>query len=278
MENNRVRWRYLFFIVAAVGGQVFLTQKNSPWTLVPGMVLFLTAILLFAKSKQIGPRDHGSRPLSTGMEAMGLAVVAVIALFFRFYRWSEIPPGLITETACGPWLGYAVPPSFWGNYYTHGLALTHPDIPLWSYAWFHCFSPSPFTGSFFYGFLSLSAFPLGYLLFRDLSGAKTALFGLFFWGMAQWPVTLTRIGHPVTSIPFYLTGALLFTRWAWTRSWSFAWVLAGFFLGLAFYAYPSARALLPLVVLISWFEFRSKPAGRPFPWTGAVLLLATFCW
>lgn len=253
----------------AGSGQFFLAQKGTPWTLGAGAVLYAAALFLFASPKP------GDRPGAAGVaprhEVLGVAALGLLAVFFRLYQWDRIPPGMTTEVVCGPYLGYALPPAQWPLYYSGGLGLTHPDIPLWGWAWFHLFEPSHLTYSLFYAFLSLLAFPLGYLLFRDLAGARAAMLALFFWGIMEWHFTLSRNGHPVTSLPLYLLGAVLFLRSAWQSSRTAAWVLAGLFGGAAYFAYPAARAVLPLTVVLFLFEIHSRRGRKPFPARGIVL-------
>ena len=257
-------------ILLAAAGQFFLVQREVPWTLGLGLLLYLAAGYLFVRG---GPGPAVAKPLSPDAERAWLVLVAAVVLFFRLYRLSDVPPGMSTEVVSGPWLGYALPPAQWTPYYTGGLALTHPDIPLWGWAWFHLMEPSRLSYGLFYAFLSLAAFPLGYLLFRDLAGARVALLSLFFWGVMEWQFTLGRNGHPVTTLPLYLLGAVFFLRSAWRGHRLFSWALAGLLAGLSYYAYPAARAILPLLALLSLGEWNSSKGKAPFPWGGVALCL-----
>ncbi len=216
MVFNRSAFFLSISLILAITGQYLIAQKGLSWTLPSGLVFYIGSIFLFVFGGSDQSRKKSThKTLSRWTEIGWLILTFGLALFFRLYHMEEIPPGMTTEVASGLWLGYAIPSSGWNPYYSSGLALTHPDIPLWSFAWFRMFTPSQFSYGLFYAFLSVLAFPLAYLLFRDLAGPKVALGTVFLWGIMQWHVTLGRNGHPSISTLIYISGCLLFLRYGW---------------------------------------------------------------
>lgn len=249
---------FLLPLGLALAGQAFLIQREQPWTLFPGLLLYSAAIFFFLRSGALGP----SRPrTSVPREGLWAGLAFLLAVFFRTYHLTQVPPGITLEEACGPWLGYAVPRDQWAKYYLGALSMTCADVPAAARVFFHLFEPSHLSYSLFYVLFALAAFPLGYYLFRDIAGPRAALLTLFFWAVMQWHVTLSRSGHAAVTASFYAILALAIFRWAWKKDRVWAWTLAGVGCSFGFYAYPAYRACVLLLPVLYFFETFQAGAG-----------------
>jgi hypothetical protein len=255
----------------AVLAQCLVVQRDREWTLAAGLALYGVAVFLFLFPSR-APSAAGKLPFRT---ELGLAaLLGGLAVFLRVHRLMGIPPGMTTDETCGPWLGYAVPPGQWDRYYPDPYPMTYPDIFHWAYAWFHLFPPTHLSYSLFYVFLSLLALPLGYLFFRGLAGPFPALLALFFWGIMQWHITLSRNGHCVISAVFFIMATVAFARLAWERRNLTYWVLTGVFAGFGLYSHPGFRPCLLFLVLALLYEMVLGKGSKPFGRGLAACLLA----
>ncbi len=253
-------WRFqslLASLLLAIVAQFLMADSAENWTLLPGLLLYALAILIFVRSR---PGDTASPPASEGLspksEILIASAIGMVALFFRLYKILDLPQGMTIEETCGPWLGFSSPPSQWVLFDPNHIAMAYLDIDFLSFLWFHLFDPSRMAYSFFFVFFSLISFPLAYWFFRDLAGPRTALLTLFLWSVMQWHVTLSRNGHPIVTAVFYVTAMLAFARMGWRAGRLIYWALAGFFAGAGFYAHPSFRASFLLLAALLLYELR----------------------
>jgi hypothetical protein len=247
----------LLSLFLALAGQAFLSQCQWAWSLPVGFLFYGAALYLFLSVPSIPTGKEEVLP--PRLEAGALAALAGLALFSHLFQLSRIPPGMTVEETCGPWLGYAIPPSQWAMYYPMATAHTYADLTALSWVWFHLFTPSRASFSFFYAFFSLLAFPLGYVLFRGLAGARTALWALFLWMVQQWPLTLGRAGHASVTALLFTLGTLTFGHLALTRGRAWQWILAGAFAGCGLYSHPGFRPALLLSFLWLAWEWKKDP-------------------
>jgi hypothetical protein len=250
----------LFSLFLAGLAQCLILQKDQPWTLGPAVLLYAAAIFLFLFRSGTQPNpSHPMEKLPLKTEITLLVLIGFFALFFRLYRLLSIPPGITVEEACGPWVGFSVPPKDWIHFFLAFPLQTFPDIVGLSFFWFRLFTPSHLSFSLFYVFISLMAFPLGYWLFRTLSGARAALLALFFWSIMQWQVSLGRSGHAGAACLFYILGTVLFSDLGRRKNKKIFWMLAGLCFGAGFYAYPAFRACAVLMVVLFLYDHFQAP-------------------
>src|SRR5688572_1290992 len=82
----------LWILGSAALGQAFLAQTSTPWTLWPGLALALMAVWKFHSWDKVG--TPGEKPLDPRKEGLLFLGIALLGLFFRAYRLSEVPIGL----------------------------------------------------------------------------------------------------------------------------------------------------------------------------------------
>lgn len=86
-----------------------------------------------------------------------------------------------------------------------------------------------------------------FLLIREISNEKTALWATFVLAICPWHVMLCRWGLESNFIVGMLTIALYLLIFAHKSRWKL--ILAGVFMGLVLYCYAAAWMVLPLIVI-----------------------------
>lgn len=185
------------------------------------------------------------------------AAIIVIAIFFRFWRLSSVPPGVHPDEAANGLdiIRMIEQGDFRVLYNTNG-----PREALFFYL------QLPFVWLLGGTSLALRMAPalIGvasvivlYLFVRLIWGVRAALVTSFLMAIDPWHITMTRDGFRASMTPLITTLVLyLYARAIRDRSWR-DFLLAGFFLGLGFYTYLSYR-LFPLVIvaLMAWLGWR----------------------
>ncbi len=202
-------------------------------------------------------------------EILLLFLVLGIALFFRFYRIADLPPGLYPDEAMngsnaeetlqnGGFLrGKVFYPENNGR---EGLfiniqaaflrGLTPPEG-----------TPEPWMlrlPSAIFGFFTvLGVFFLARELFRRSGEKKSVAIGLvaaFFLATSFWHINFSRIGFRAIMAPFFFVWGSWLLLLAIRKGKVFIPLLAGIVYGLGFHSYIAYRAtpLIPLTVFFAW--------------------------
>jgi hypothetical protein len=268
-------------LALAAAGQIFLIQKDNPATLIPGLLLYGLAVIVFLKGLPISlPSISGSHEPFTFFEGLTLFLISLVALGMRIYSYGDFPNGIFTDEACSAWAGLKIAHENWSLFQNiWGFFPFYPNYvsnTYWSALWFSFFSPTQPHFFLLSVTLSLAAFPFIYYTFRQWAGSRTALLSLYILSVMRWHVTYSRSGHPALEILLYMFGALTF----WTKGfrsgkiWSFfpaaLLTAAGF---EAYQAYYVFIFFLTLYFLFEWRESRWKTKS-PWPVLGAVYLVA----
>lgn len=190
-----------------------------------------------------------------------LLVVLVLALFFRFFKLKEIPPGLYPDVAI-----YAN--DALDSLENKDFKVFYPEnngregLWMWILAlFFKIFGISIFTiklASALCGFLTVVGI---YFLTKELfENEKIALFSSFFLSISFWHTNLSRIGFRVITYPLLLVFAYYFLIKALKKLKFSDFVISGFLFGLSFYTYTSIRmqVLILPIVFFSYFFFHQN--------------------
>jgi len=220
-----------------------------------------------------------------------LLLILAIAVFFRFYKLSEIPPGLYPDVAING--VNALDAIKTGNYkvfYPENNGREGLFMNLIAVS-FMIFGPSVWAikivAALFGIFTVLGTFLLARQLFKYLnsdSGSEIiALLSAFFMAISFWHVNFSRIGFRAIMVPFFLVWGLYFLFKAINsdpntrinpndpnKKSRFAtgyWILAGLAFGLGFHSYIAFR-VAPLIILpifIIWI-IKNRPRLKLSPW------------
>lgn len=191
-----------------------------------------------------------------------LALILIIALFFRFWKLNEIPPGLYPDVA------------IYGNDALDTLENKHFKVfyPenngregfwMWILAlFFKIFGVSILT-------IKITAAICGtltvvgiYLLVKELfEEERMALLSSFLLSISFWHIIISRIGFRVITYPMLVSFSFYFLIKALKKIKIFYFALAGIFFGLSFYTYTSFRMLvfvLPFLFFPRYFQIKEK--------------------
>ena len=192
------------------------------------------------------------------------SIIIVIAVFFRFYQLSTLPPGLwpdeaangvdalkaldnchnVSKFKCLNYFKIFYP----ANNGREGLFINIQAISV------RLFGPEPWALRFVSAiFGTLTVLGL-YLLVRYLYDWRTAAIASFFLAISFWHVNFSRIGFRAIMLPFILVWAFYFL-WQGLRTGHLKeFITAGIIGGLGFYTYFSFR-IAPLIVLVLFWTY-----------------------
>ncbi len=222
------------------------TPGSGKWVLhLAAVGLFLLAALLLTRWEQ--PRLRLSKA-----EVVGLLLILGIALFFRLYRFGELPYGLwYDEADNGLWARQLLNDPLLRPLYADSTNLPAHFLYLVMFS-FRLFGDGMWSIRLVavgFGLLTVvAAYFCGRELF-DPQGNGRAMGLLLAWliAVSRWDVNWSRIGMHGVTVPFFelwTMGALL--RGLRTgRPFAFAWAGVALGLGLCFY---SPLRIFPLVV------------------------------
>lgn len=253
-------------------GQFLIIQKDDPTTIFPAFILYSLAIWIFLRT--VPPQTTEPLPAPepfTLFEGIALALILIISLAMRLYRFNDYPNGLFTDEGCSAWIGYKIAHENW--HLIQNMGYFFPFYPnyisnaYWSAIWFKFFGPTQNNFYFFSVFLGLLAFPAIYWTFRQWSGPRIALLTLFILSVMRWHVTYSRSGHPAIEILIYIFFALAL----WTKGIRSAnmWYLvpATLITSVGFLAYQAYYAFLIFLTLFLLLEWRNSAWKTKSLWT-----------
>ena len=201
------------------------------------------------------------------------------AIFVRFYRLGDLPPGLHGDEAAHGLEALRIGQEGWIGVWSP-VALGQPAGPLYFFAAFvNAFPEEIWSLRIGAAIVGLATLPLFFLFCRQLFGRRAALFGTFMLAFSLWHVHYSRIAFPVNALPLMeiLTLWLLFAgldrnRLDTRRFWLLG--AAGLAFGATAYTYSMFLAFLAIVVLVWVRELLSRE--RPWRQTmkGGVVFLA----
>ncbi|OGZ99772.1 MAG: hypothetical protein A3D41_04380 [Candidatus Sungbacteria bacterium RIFCSPHIGHO2_02_FULL_41_12b] len=200
-----------------------------------------------------------------------IILILVVGVFFRFYKITEIPPGLYPDEAInGNNALEALKTGEFKIFYPEnngreGLFINLQAVSLWFFgnnAW------ALRVVSGFFGTLTiLGFFLLVYELFRNYNhtveketkesvtfdtflphGLWVATLSSFFLATSYWHINFSRIGFRAIMVPFFLAFGFYFLLKVFRTGKILTAVLAGIFIGLGFHTYIAFR-LVPLILI-----------------------------
>jgi len=184
--------------------------------------------------------------------------ILLLALFFRFYQLTQVPPPLYSDEAA-----YAM--DALKTFQRGDFKVFYPDnygregLFMWLNALvFKIFGPSllafKLTGAVF-GFLTVLGI---YLLAALVFNKKVAIWAAFFASFSFWPVHFSRLGFRACLMPLFSLLAFYFLIRGLEGKRFFDFLLGGIFLGLGFYTYLAYRMMVIIILVFLVVLFWKK--------------------
>jgi 4-amino-4-deoxy-L-arabinose transferase-like glycosyltransferase len=176
--------------------------------------------------------------------------ILAVAIFFRLYRFTDIPFGLNNDAA---WEGLAAIDILRGNWkenlpYAAESWRGEPVVRIMVTAFTYYFGPGPL-------FIPLSTVILGtltiipfYFLMQKLFSKHIAVLSAFFMAISGWHIIMSKSGWRAVSVPLVSTFLFLSLVNARGSTGIFWWASSGLALGLSLYTYDAGR-IIPLFVI-----------------------------
>jgi len=214
-----------------------------------------------------------------------LLIIIILAIFFRFWKLNEIPPGLYPDVAInGTEAFFSLKNKDFKVFYPENYG--REGLMMWLIALsFKIFGVSIFSIRIVAATIGVLTVLGLYLLARELffydreSSEKISLLSSFFLAVSFWHTNFSRIGFRVILLPFVLVFSFYFLLRSYRKKSIFDSILAGVFFGLGFYTYTSFRMavlILPFIFVPFWFLYKKERAQRQFLLLTSFFLLSTF--
>lgn len=196
-----------------------------------------------------------------------LIFIFILALFFRFFNLSSIPPQPTVDEVSIGYNAYSILKTG-ADEYGNKFPILLRAYDDWRPA-LYVYLVVPFVGLFGLDpfsirlpsvILSILTVVAVYFLVKEISvGAKSIRLGKFnldlavvtslFFAVSPWHIYISRLGHEVNaSFSFLIFGILFFYRFINKEKWNL--YLSAIFLALSASSYQSTKLIVPLLVLV----------------------------
>lgn len=184
-----------------------------------------------------------------------LGLIILIAIFFRFYKITNIPPGLYPDEAVnGTDALNALENNEFKIFYPNNNGREGLFINLIAIG-FKIFGPNIWTirlTSAIFGVLTVWGL---YLLTKIIFSKRVALFSSFLLATSFWHINFSRIGFRAIMVPFFIIFGFYFLFLAFNSKKIWHYILSGVFLGLGFYTYIAFRFVFLILLFIIGIKF-----------------------
>jgi len=192
-------------------------------------------------------RENQGLRIFLSWSTIGLVVIFIVAAFFQFYRLNDVPPEMFSDHAeklldvfdvmnGEPHIFF---PRNTGREAVQ-MYLTAGVITLFNTGYSFL---SLKLGTTLAGFFTL---PYIYLIAKELTNRRAALFALFFAGIAYWPNVISRVALRFALYPFFTAPALFYLIRGLRYRKLNDFILSGLFLGLGLQGYSTMR-IVPFI-------------------------------
>jgi 4-amino-4-deoxy-L-arabinose transferase-like glycosyltransferase len=213
----------------------------------------------------------------------GLLLILAVALFIRFYRLADAPPGMSGDELFNAIDAWRVGVGHWPLFFEGNngrealfLYLTAASLRLGGQTLFALRLPAALLGT--------GSVLLAYLIGQEQFNRRVGLLAAGLMAVSLWPVMLSRWGLRAGSLTFFTALTVYLIMRALHKQTLQNWLGAGAALGLTLYTYIPAR-LFPVVILawfgwIVWKHQQARTQGRYMALCllTALLLFAPFGW
>lgn len=201
-----------------------------------------------------------------------LLIIIAIGLFFRFYKFEQIPFGLNHDGAQD---------ALQSIYLIDDLPVYHPYLSGGSgetlfkyYLGFiiKSFGATPTNIKFACTLISFLTIPFFYFLVKEISDRRHALFSTFLLAISGWHIIMGKTVWRAITTPFFEIITFLTFFKAIHQKNNFYYILSGIFLGLTLNTYNGARSVIIFCFLILFYLILSS---RKY-WLGSCLFVISF--
>ncbi|MBC7074455.1 glycosyltransferase family 39 protein, partial [Candidatus Parcubacteria bacterium] len=206
--------------------------------------------------------------------------IFALALFFRFYKLKDLPPGLYPDVAIyANDAFYTLKTKNFKVFYEENNG--REGLWMWILAiFFKIFGTNVFVIKASCAILGvLTVFGI-YLLTKSLYEKEgLALFSSFLLAISFWHVNFSRIGFRVITWPLISSFAFYFLIEGLKTLKTKFFILAGIFFGLGFYTYTSFRLsvfVLPFLLFPFWQKYKKLNLTKKAFFSLFLFLLVTF--
>jgi 4-amino-4-deoxy-L-arabinose transferase-like glycosyltransferase len=218
-----------------------------------------------------------------------LFLILFLAVFFRFWKLNEIPPGLYPDVAInGNEAFFSLKNKDFKVFYPENYG--REGLMIWLIALsFKIFGVSILSIRVVAATIGVLTVLGLYLLTKELfrqfaiynseSAIQIAFFSSFFLAVSFWHTNFSRIGFRAILLPFVLVFSFYFLLKSYRKKSIFDSILAGVFFGLGFYTYTSFRVavlILPFIFVPFWFLYKRGGFQKKFLLLTSCFLLLTF--
>ncbi len=199
---------------------------------------------------------------------ISLALIVIIAAFFRLYNITQTPPGLYPDEAMdGTNAQEALATHNFKVFYpeNNGREGLFMDIQALSIT---AFGNEPWAlriVSSIFGILTvLGLYFLAKILFKSKKeyAVKIALLSAFLMATNFWHINFSRISFRAIMAPFFLVWAVYFILKSFDEEKYKSAIIAGIFYGLGFYSYIAFRATPLIIAVIFGYWLVKYPLSR----------------
>jgi 4-amino-4-deoxy-L-arabinose transferase-like glycosyltransferase len=200
-----------------------------------------------------------------------LIVILAIAIFFRYWDITSVPPALYPDEAVnGVNALEALETGDFRSYYPdnngrEGLFMNLQALSL------HRFGPEPWALRVVSGVFGVLAV-LGLFFFaREFLNTRVALLSSYLGAISFWAVNFSRIGFRAVMLPAVLVWSFYFLWLGMKRGRSWAVLVSGLIYGIGFHTYISYRISPLLLMIIFIVLFVRREFAREDLWRWAFL-------
>ncbi len=279
----RARWLYLSLPLAlaaflTLGGNLFTPLNVTLWVLavIFTVLAFWQGELPF-KDWWSWLKTHLALPWKPSISAWTLLVLgsAILVIFFRVYRISQVPPQMVSDHAeklLDIWdVLHGQPHIFFPRNTgreAFQMYLTAGVIELFRTGYTFL---SLKIGTILAGLVTL---PFLYLLGKELGNRRIGLLAMLFAGIAYWPNVISRIGLRFPLYPLFVAPTLYYLIRGMRTSNRNDFLLAGLALGIGLHGYTPIR-ILPILILIAigLYLLHPQARGRRLPVVAGLMVL-----
>ncbi|PKL92487.1 MAG: hypothetical protein CVV21_01655 [Candidatus Goldiibacteriota bacterium HGW-Goldbacteria-1] len=222
-------------------------------------MLFFSFVTLFVMAVITGDffnnREFAGQDRDKTLDYILLGIILLAALFFRFYRLDQVPPGFTYDVR----RAYDILLSMKrGEHF--GVFLPQGDINAASmtvyllYYYLNVFGFDIFNIRVLSVISSMAAIPFFYLLIKEIYNRKTAVFAVLFYSLMFNCILFSRLDNLLYFPVLILAAGLYFLLAGIKRGNIFFLVLAGVMAGLNMYTYHSGKMQI-IILFIGFFIY-----------------------
>ena len=225
------------------------------------------------------------KPLGSRGKLVLLAIILLVAIFFRIFRLDSLPRGMTADEATFALEALAIAEGQQYPLFLRGMSGALPMYAYWVAILFRFLGTSIQTARVGTALAGIVTVPVFYLLVRELfppTGRRgpwsiTALLATSFLATSYWHIVYSRLAIEPILVPLFGILILHCLLRALKSGRRIFFVLGGLLLGVSFYSYPAAYFYPFLVCALLAYRARHDVQFLRNHWLDVLLLFAVCC-